>query len=88
MYLLETAGLKNVTPAEFSEAIENETDVPAAVMNQTLALFADKQVTLLAYNEQTTGPQTEQVLEAAKSNGIPTVPSPKRCRTGRITCRG
>lgn len=74
VYLLETAGLKNVTPAEFSEAIENETDVPAAVMNQTLALFADKQVTLLAYNEQTTGPQTEQVLEAAKSNGIPTVP--------------
>lgn len=74
VYLLETAGLTNVTPAEFSEAIENETDVPAAVMNQTLALFADKQVTLLAYNEQTTGPQTEQVLEAAKNSGIPTVP--------------
>ncbi|WP_420120327.1 metal ABC transporter solute-binding protein, Zn/Mn family [Nakamurella sp.] len=74
VYLLESAGLSNVTPAEFSEAIENETDVPAAVMNQTLALFADKQVKLLAYNEQTTGPQTEQVLEAAKTNGIPTVP--------------
>jgi zinc/manganese transport system substrate-binding protein len=74
VYLLETAGLKNVTPPEFSEAIENETDVPASVMNETLALFTGQQVKLLAYNEQTTGPQTEQVLEAAKTNGVPTVP--------------
>lgn len=74
VYLLETAGLTNVTPAEFSEAIENETDVPATVMDQTLQLFRDKQVSVLVYNEQTTGPQTEQVLAAAKANGIPTVP--------------
>ena len=74
VYLLATAGLKNVTPAEFSEAIENETDVPATVMDETLKLFSGQQVKLLAYNEQTTGPQTEQVLEAATSNGIPTVP--------------
>lgn len=74
VYLLETAGLKDVTPAEFSEAIENETDVPATVMDQTLKLFSGQQVKLLAYNEQTTGPQTEQVLAAAQANDIPTVP--------------
>jgi zinc/manganese transport system substrate-binding protein len=72
--LLEAAGLDNVTPEQFSEAIENETDVPAAVMDQTLKLFTGKQVKVLVYNEQTTGPQTEQVVEAAKANGIPAVP--------------
>jgi zinc/manganese transport system substrate-binding protein len=74
LYLIEAAGLQNVTSAEFSEAIENETDVPAAVMDQTLALFSDRQVAVLVYNEQTTGPQTEAVVAAAESNGIPAVP--------------
>lgn len=74
LYLLEAAGLDNVTPVEFSEAIENETDVPAAVMDRTLKLFSGKQVAVLVYNEQTSGPQTEQVVEAAKTNGIPAVP--------------
>ena len=74
MYLLAAAGLDNVTPGEFSEAIENETDVPAAVMDQTLKLFTGKQVKVLVYNEQTSGPQTEQVVDAAKANDIPAVP--------------
>lgn len=74
LYLLDAAGLDNVTPDEFSEAIENETDVPAAVMDQTLKLFSSKQVKVLVYNEQTSGPQTEQVVDAAKSGGIPAVP--------------
>jgi zinc/manganese transport system substrate-binding protein len=30
-------------------------------------------VALLAYNEQTTSPETEQVLEAAQSAGVPVV---------------
>ena len=74
LYLLDAAGLDNVTPDEFSEAIENETDVPAAVMDQTLKLFSTKQVKVLVYNEQTSGPQTEQVVDAAKAGGIPAVP--------------
>ncbi len=74
LYLTEAAGLQNLTPAEFSEAIENETDVPADVLAQTLALFTDKKIVALVYNEQTTGPQTEAVLEAAKTNSIAVVP--------------
>ena len=74
LYMLDAAGLDNVTPDEFSEAIENETDVPAAVMDQTLKLFSTKQVKVLVYNEQTSGPQTEQVVDAAKAGGIPAVP--------------
>ncbi len=74
LYLLEAAGLQNATPDEFSEAIENETDVPAAVLDQTLKLFNDRQVAVLVYNEQTSGPQTQAVVDAAKANGIPVVP--------------
>jgi zinc/manganese transport system substrate-binding protein len=73
LYLLESAGLENLTPEEFSEAIEEGIDVPAAVLQEVLALFQDGGVALLAYNEQTTGPETEQVLAAAEAAGIPVV---------------
>jgi zinc/manganese transport system substrate-binding protein len=73
LYLLDASGLVDKTPEAFSEAVEEGTDVPAAVLQQTLALFSGKQVGLLAYNEQTTGPQTEAVLAAAKQNGVPVV---------------
>ena len=74
LYLLDAAGLVNKTPDEFSEAIEEDTDVPPLVLNETLALFDDKSVDVLVYNEQTGGPQTDAVLEAAEKNGIPAVP--------------
>jgi len=73
LYLLDASGLVNRTPEEFSEAVEEGSDVPPAVLQETVALFGDKKVGLLAYNEQTTGPQTEAVLAAAKSAGVPVV---------------
>lgn len=73
LYLLEEIGMENRTPAEFSNAIEGDTDVPAAVLAETLALFTDHQVDLLVYNEQTTSPQTEQVKTEAEEAGIPVV---------------
>lgn len=73
-YLLDACGLANKTPEEFAEAIEEEADVPPAALQETLALFTGKQVKLLAYNEQTTGPETDKVLQAAKDNQIPVVP--------------
>jgi zinc/manganese transport system substrate-binding protein len=74
LYLLEACGLQNKTPEEFSEAIEEGTDVPATVLQETLNLFNNKGVALLAYNEQTTGPETEKVLDAAKAKNVPVVP--------------
>ncbi|MBC7519339.1 MAG: zinc ABC transporter substrate-binding protein [Microbacteriaceae bacterium] len=74
LYLLTAAGLVNKTPAAFSKAIEGETDVAPDVLRQTLSLFSTHSVKLLAYNDQTTSPQTEQVLAAAKSAKIATVP--------------
>jgi zinc/manganese transport system substrate-binding protein len=74
LYLLEAVGLVNKTPEAFSEAIEADTDVPPAVLVETEDLFDTKQVKVLAYNQQTTGPQTEAVLAAAERNSIGVVP--------------
>lgn len=73
-YLLDAIGLDNVTPEAFSEAIEEGTDVSPAVLADTLALFTGGTAKLLVYNEQTTGPETEDVLDAAKAAGVPVVP--------------
>jgi zinc/manganese transport system substrate-binding protein len=73
LYLLEAAGLVNKTPETFSEAIEQDTDVPPSVLKETESLFDTKQVKLLAYNAQTTSPQTEAIQSAAERNNIPVV---------------
>lgn len=83
LYLLEACGLVNKTPEEFSEAIEEGTDVPAVVLKETLDLFAKKQVRLLAYNEQTSGPETEKVLAAAKDNDVAVVPVTETLPSGK-----
>lgn len=74
VYMLDAIGLVNKTPEAFSEAIEEGSDVPPAVLQQTLALFKQHQVKLLAYNEQTSGAETEAVLKAAKESDTPVVP--------------
>jgi zinc/manganese transport system substrate-binding protein len=82
LYMLTAAGLVDKTPAAFSAAIESNNDAPAEVVAQTLALFTGKQVKALVYNAQTTGPQTDQVLAAAKANGIAVVPVTETLPTG------
>jgi zinc/manganese transport system substrate-binding protein len=74
LYMLEASGLVNATPAAFSDAIEQNTDVPPGILAQTLDLFAKRSVGALFYNEQTGGPQAEAVVAAANANGIPVVP--------------
>ncbi|KUO06482.1 metal ABC transporter solute-binding protein, Zn/Mn family [Streptomyces caeruleatus] len=74
LYMLQAAGLKNATPEEFSEAIEEGDDVSARTLQETLALFSGKKVKALVYNEQTSGPQTEKAEQAAKAAKIPVVP--------------
>ncbi|SHF77876.1 zinc/manganese transport system substrate-binding protein [Jatrophihabitans endophyticus] len=83
LYLLSACGLVNKTPAEFSEAIEEGEGVPVRVLDQTLRLFTSKAVDLLAYNEQTSGPETEKVLAAAKENGVAVVPVTETLPNGK-----
>ena len=73
LYLLEAAGLKDATPAGFLEAVEEEQDVPPAVLKSTLDLLAAKGAAVLAYNPQTESPQTKQVRAAAEAAGVPVV---------------
>jgi zinc/manganese transport system substrate-binding protein len=83
LYLLDASGLVNKTPAEFSEAVEEGTDVPAAVLNQTLGLFRTGAVKVLAYNEQTVGLETEKVLAAAKSGNVAVMPVTETLPNGK-----
>jgi len=71
LYLLHAAGLVDKTPAQFSEAVEEGTDVSPLVLKRTTDLFDRRQVAALVYNEQTSGPETEQVRKAAEANDIP-----------------
>lgn len=70
-YLLEAAGLHNETPEDFTEAVEEGADVPPAVLKQMQDLVATGGIAFLAYNGQTSTPQTEAVREAAESAGVP-----------------
>lgn len=73
-YLLAAAGLTDATPKEFSAAVEEDTDPPAAVVAQTLALFGGPDpVRALAVNAQTRTPTTDQVRQAATAAGVPVV---------------
>lgn len=74
LYLTQACGLTDATPPEFSEAIEEGTGVPPAVLADTEDLMGGGQVSALLYNEQTTGPETDRVLEAARAGGVAVVP--------------
>lgn len=72
-YLIEAAGLTDATPEEFAEAVEEDTDPPAAVVQETLALFGDRPVKALVLNAQTETPTTDQVKQAAQTAKVPVV---------------
>jgi len=83
LYMLDAMGLVNKTPEKFSAAIQEGTDVSPVVLAETLALFSDHAVKLLAYNEQTSGPQTEQVLAAARKAGVAVVAARETLPAGK-----
>ncbi len=83
LYLLDAMGLVNKTPEAFSSAIEEGTDVSPSVLNEMLHLFSDNAVKVFAYNEQTSGPETEKVLAAAKSADVPVVPVTETLPAGK-----
>jgi len=62
-YLLQDTGMVDITPAEFSEAIEEERDVPPYAMVEAKAVI--KQVKFIAVNLSTSTAQIDQVLSQA-----------------------
>jgi zinc/manganese transport system substrate-binding protein len=72
-YLLDETGAEDVTPEEFSKAIEEESDVPAAALASMNQLVEGKQVNVLVENTQTENQVTKGVVEKAKTAGVPVV---------------
>ncbi|ASR39761.1 metal ABC transporter substrate-binding protein [Prauserella marina] len=72
-YLLESAHIEDITPPDFANAIENETDVPVAAQEEMSQLVTGKQVAAVVNNEQTVTPVTTKITDQAKSAGVPVV---------------
>lgn len=74
LYLLDAAGLENVTPEAFMEASEEGTDAPAAVVQETLeAVAGPEPARALLLNVQTQTPATDRLRQAAEQAGVPEV---------------
>jgi zinc/manganese transport system substrate-binding protein len=73
LYLLDRMGFQNQTPPEFSEAIEEDSDIPPALLQRTLGLIADGSTAIVVYNAQTGGPQTDAVIDAAADSQVPAI---------------
>ncbi|GAA3892299.1 zinc ABC transporter substrate-binding protein [Saccharothrix violaceirubra] len=72
-YLLDLAGTESATPAEFVEAVENESDIPAAALAQVLDLVGKKEVAAVVHNTQTGNAAITQLVGKAAEVGVPVV---------------
>jgi zinc/manganese transport system substrate-binding protein len=72
-YLLATAGVGDVTPPAFVEAVEEESDPPVAALTTTRDLLTARQAAALVVNPQTETPVVDQVRAAAGQAGLPVV---------------
>ena len=72
-YLLRSAGMTDVTPESFLEAVENETDPSAASLVEVGDGLTARRVGLLVFNPQTETPVIEQLRTRATDAGVPVV---------------
>lgn len=72
-YLLVAAGAADLTPHEFQEAIEQETDPAPAAVAATQDLLTGKKVRALVYNVQTQDKITKNLRSLAQSASLPVV---------------
>ncbi len=71
--LLDEAGLVDVTPPEFVQAVESGSD-PAAATIATMQRAVDSgRASVMIYNPQTASPLTERLRTRAERNGMPVV---------------
>jgi zinc/manganese transport system substrate-binding protein len=72
-YLLEAAGIENLTPFTMQANIMNDADpAPQAVALQE-SFFGEGKADAFVYNQQVTDSITEKFLGSAKGNGVPVV---------------
>lgn len=72
-YLLNAAGVRNLTPWSFQSAVMNGTDPSPQDVAAEKALISGREVKALVYNEQVTDPLTESLITLAHSHHVPVV---------------
>ncbi|MFD4368930.1 metal ABC transporter solute-binding protein, Zn/Mn family [Rhodococcus sp. NPDC058521] len=72
-YLLASAGARDMTPPEFTSAIEEGNDPAPAAIAETRRILTDKQVRVLVYNIQTQDQVTQDMRRTAEAASIPVV---------------
>ncbi|NMM91791.1 ABC transporter permease [Rhodococcus sp. SRB_17] len=72
-YLLVATELEDVTPEEFTSAIEDGNDPSPAAIAATRELLTDKKARALVYNVQTQDKVTQDMRSTAEKAGIPIV---------------
>jgi zinc/manganese transport system substrate-binding protein len=72
-YMLQAAGLDNVTPWPFQAEIMNGVDPAAQDVSLEQGLLTGHQVRVFVYNQQVTDSLTQSLLALAQQNGIPVV---------------
>ena len=73
VYFADAAGLDLTTPPEFSQAVAEGNDPPAASVVTFQNQINAKQINVLVYNTQTVTPITENIKSLAASKNIPIV---------------
>ncbi|MET0812154.1 MAG: zinc ABC transporter substrate-binding protein [Microbacterium sp.] len=73
LYLTNAAGLANVAPEAFTEAVEEGRDVPPSTLLEALKLVQGGSVRAVIVNAQTGGAETTAVTDEADAAGIPVV---------------
>ena len=87
-YMLEAAGVKNLTPFSMQADIMNGTDPAPQDVTFQQGLFSGHRVKAFVYNQQVTDSLTQSFLEAAAHNGIPVVGVYETMPTGYRYQRG
>jgi zinc/manganese transport system substrate-binding protein len=72
-YMLEAAGVKNLTPFSMQADIMNGTDPAPQDVALQEGLFSGRKVKAFVYNQQVTDTLTETFRKAAAENGVPVV---------------
>ena len=72
-YLTNDLGWFNQTPFNFSNSVENSSDISPQDFAQMQDLIQSKQIKMLIYNTQTQNSITNQIKELAKQKLIPVI---------------
>ncbi|MET0780518.1 MAG: zinc ABC transporter substrate-binding protein [Microbacterium sp.] len=83
LYLVEAAGLVNVTPGDFSESVEEGQDVSPSALLESLKLLRSDDVRVVIANTQTGGAETTEVIGEAEKLSIPVVEFSETLPDGR-----